>query len=147
MKIAEQPDDFYNLIVLDAFNSDAVPLHLLTQQAVESYRSKLKAGGSMLFNVSNRYIDLLPALSTIAHAEGLQAYTRFLPSDGGEMHFASQWVVLTGNDEISGMLAEKEWKHLSINEPRYLWTDSYSNIFTSLIVVREWLFAESDETE
>lgn len=139
MRIAEQPDDYYDLIILDAFNSDAIPLHLLTQQAVEGYRQKLKAGGSILFHVSNRYIDLRPALSTIAHSEGMQAYSRYLNGEEGETNFASEWVIMTGNADVPSLLT-KDWKRLSINEPRYLWTDSYSNIFTSLIIVRQWLY-------
>lgn len=146
MRIAEQPDEVYDLIIIDAFNSDAIPLHLLTRQAIEGYRRKLKKDGGILFHISNRYIDLRPALSTIAHAEGVQAYTRYLDDRQDETHFASLWVVLTGNAQAASRL-ENGWQPLSINEPRYLWTDSYSNIFTSLIAVRKWLYQDEEKEE
>ena len=56
------PDDAYQLIVLDAFSSDALPVHLLSREAIRLYRAKLAPGGLLLFNLTNRYLDLDPVI-------------------------------------------------------------------------------------
>ena len=60
LRLREAPDASYDLIVVDAFASDSIPVHLLTREAMRLYERKLRAGGAVLFNVSNRYIDLAP---------------------------------------------------------------------------------------
>src|SRR5690606_24927624 len=60
----------YDLIFLDAFSSDAVPVHLLTREAIETYFRKLRPGGIVIFHLSNRYLALAPALGATLHAAG-----------------------------------------------------------------------------
>src|SRR5581483_12071620 len=74
--LASAPDAAYDLIVLDAYSSDAPPLHLITLEAVRLYLSKLAPGGALLFNVSNRHLRLGPVLGAIARAAGLVARAR-----------------------------------------------------------------------
>src|SRR5262249_5210351 len=61
------PDDHkYGVLVIDAFNSDAIPMHLLTREALEIYRSRLLPDGMLAFHISNRYVDLEPILGNLA---------------------------------------------------------------------------------
>ena len=64
-------DGSYDLIILDAFSSDSVPVHLLTREALELYLSKLAIGGVLVFNISNRYLDLVPVLAGLAESHDL----------------------------------------------------------------------------
>ena len=66
LRLEEAPDAAYDLIVLDAFSSDAVPVHLLTQEAFDLYASKLSPGGAIMVHVSNRYLDLEPVVAASA---------------------------------------------------------------------------------
>lgn len=138
MQLANQPDRFYDLVIMDAFNSDAIPVHLITLQAIQMYREKLKPGGMILVHISNRYVDLRPALSTIAHAIDMDAFTYFFtPKE--ELGLASRWVAITSDSRTIAVLENDGWDRLTINNARYLWTDSYSNVFTSLARVQKWL--------
>jgi hypothetical protein len=70
LKIKEAPENYYHIISLDAFSSDAIPVHLLTAEAVDLYMSKLAEGGILIFNTTNRYVRIEPVLSAIAKAKG-----------------------------------------------------------------------------
>ena len=71
LRLKEAPDGAYDLIVLDAFSSDAVPVHLLTQEAFDLYASKLSPGGTIMVHVSNRYLDLEPRRGGLGGPPGL----------------------------------------------------------------------------
>ena len=71
LRLREAPDHTFGLIVLDAFSSDSLPVHLLSREAIELYRSKLAASGVLAFNLSNRYLDLDPVLGRQAADAGL----------------------------------------------------------------------------
>ncbi len=76
LSLAEAPPHRYDLLVIDAFNSDAIPIHLLTLEALSMYRSKLSEGGVLLFHLSNRYLDLEPVLGRLARAANLSGLIR-----------------------------------------------------------------------
>ena len=71
LRLRDAPDGGYGLIVLDAFSSDAIPMHLLTREALRLYRDKLADGGLIAFHISNRYLDLAPVLGALARDAGL----------------------------------------------------------------------------
>ena len=71
LRLREAPDHAYQLIVLDAFSSDSLPVHLVTREAIRLYRSKLAEGGILAFNLSNRYLDLDPVMGRQAEDAGL----------------------------------------------------------------------------
>ncbi len=73
LSLAAQPAGSYDLIILDAFSSDSVPVHLLTREALETYVRALRPGGLMLFHLSNRYYELPPAVISTARSVGLSA--------------------------------------------------------------------------
>jgi hypothetical protein len=119
---------------LDAFSSDAVPVHLLTQEALALYLSKLAPGGILTFNISNRTLDLKPVLANLARAAKppLACYARDDPILAGEAKtgkFASQWVVMARHAADLGPLAQDErWQRLEGQPGARVWTDDFSNI-------------------
>ena len=103
------PDDTFDLLVLDAFSSDTVPVHLVTKEAIELYDRVLRPGGVMLFNVSNRFYDLSPSVVATARAAGLAALGRdYYPTPeatGRDAAQSSAWVVVGTPDAIAGFSA------------------------------------------
>jgi len=148
LKIEEhgQPGE-YGLIIVDAFSSDAIPIHLLTKEAVALYVSRLRDGGVIALHVSNRYLKLEPIAARIAQELGLAALqindTDFdLPGKQ-----SSQWVVLARRPEILEPLlnrpdtAEYEGRKIDQSDYRWresaagdapLWTDDFSNIISAM---------------
>ena len=127
----------YDLIVLDAFSSDGVPVHLMTREAMQLYVSRLRPEGLIVINVSNRFLDLEPVLGAIAAEEGLSGLANAdvsIPDTDEETgRFASHWVVLARADHSLDMLRSLPgWRPLEVRGSIRPWTDDYSNIFQVL---------------
>jgi hypothetical protein len=140
LAVAQQPDRSFDLLVLDAFSSDAIPTHLVTREAIAMYFRKLKADGVLLVNVSNRFVSLQPVLGAIARDEGLVGRQRgYVPTDKDRDLFPAEWVVLAKDDRALGPIAtDDRWQPLPESAPvaggRAAWTDDYS----SLVSVLKW---------
>lgn len=133
LTLAGAPDKSYTLIVADAFTSDAVPVHLLTREALALYRAKTKDDGVIVYNVSNRYLDLAPVLGGLAADAGLvaflQHFTRPEPQD--EAGADSSWVVMARPGPTADALAkDARWEKIGPAPGTRLWTDHYSNILS-----------------
>lgn len=131
------PDRFHDVIVLDAFNSDAVPVHLLTREAVELYFKKLAPAGVLAVHISNRFLDLKPVLEAVARDLGLVGISeddfRMSPAQAKEGKLTSQWVVLARTAADFGELTrDTRWQPLSARPDTRAWTDDFSNIITSI---------------
>lgn len=118
----------YDVIILDAFSSDAIPIHLLTREAVEIYARHLTVSGVILVHISNRFFRLGPILAAVAPAARLRAYVAAdtLPgaantTTGKE---ASVWMLLAPRRDST--LVPREWTHVAPTRRR-VWTDDYSN--------------------
>jgi hypothetical protein len=124
----------FGLILMDAFNSDAIPVHLLTQEALDLYLSKLAPGGMLAFQISNRHLDLHPLLANLAQTRGLIC----LGFDDRDENLsigkeASTWVVMARSREDLGLLATKaNWQVVSENARVKVWRDDYSNLLQVL---------------
>jgi hypothetical protein len=138
LSLADAPDRHFGLIVLDAFSSDAIPVHLMTKEAMGLYLSKLSDGGTLLFNVTNRNFDFQPVLGGLAREAGVFAIVRRSEgagARGGEeaMTFGSTWVVMARQaTDLGGLSGDPEWKTLSARPGAGPWTDDYSNILDIL---------------
>jgi SAM-dependent methyltransferase len=137
LRLDEAPDRGYGLIVLDAFSSDAPPVHLLTREAFRLYRRKLAEGGLLAFNISNRYLDLDPVLGALARDAGLACRVRYdtllTREQRQQGKQSSIWVVMAARPEDLGPLAgDPDWK-----PPRgagaAVWTDDYAGIGRHLV--------------
>ena len=126
----EASSDRYDLIVLDAFSSDTVPVHLLTREAVAGYLSKLAPHGVIVLHISNRHLDLAPVVANVVQSLGLAAYLREDDSSGDLMTTLkanARLVVLARAPADTGSVA-RDWTPLQPDRSSALWTDDYSNI-------------------
>ncbi len=128
--LAEGPAGRYDVLAVDAFSSDSIPLHLLTREALETYHRSLAPGGVLLVHISNRYIDLEPSLAALAEANGMAAMIRRDDPAGGWPLTSSWWVALAENparlDALAAAQSEK-WYRLR-QDGRAVWTDSHASI-------------------
>lgn len=131
------PEASLGLVVVDAFNSDAIPLHLITREAVALYLSRTAEAGALLFNLTNRYLALEPVVANIARDLGLSCrIQRQTPSSAEkEQGFSeSTWALLARTPADLGHLAgDRRWRTCRANPSAQTWTDDYSN---PLAVVR-----------
>lgn len=132
VEIAKQPAEKYGLIVLDAYSSDSLPVHLITTQAIQIYMDKLVSGGILAFNVSNRHMDLRPLLGATARALGWVAYTKSFSSNT-TLEYPSVWVVLAKKpQDLAPVFAKhKGWKAVGETSHRP-WSDDFSNVIQYL---------------
>ena len=126
----------FELLIMDAFSSDAIPRHLLTTEALRGYLGRLAPHGIIALHVSNRFVDLEPALSRLARAEGLAGLIQYdsqpAPGSRAPSRLASIWVVLARTDQDLGALAgDARWSRLR-RDPAEPWTDEKADILTSI---------------
>jgi hypothetical protein len=126
----QQRTDTHDLIVLDAFSSDSIPIHLLTREAVQIYLSRLKPNGVLAIHVSNNHLDLLPVVAGAMRELKLAGRFQFQgSSDLITGKYGSQWTALARSEAALGALAtDGSWKHLPASDER-AWTDDFSNIW------------------
>ena len=129
-KVSNQTLD---LLVIDAFSGDAIPTHLLTQEAFSLFQKKLTKQGAILVNISNRYLNLLPVL--VACGRGQEDIVLFKQDQGDTTlgQFKSTWVLLTRNDVFASQMMKQGWRFATnANTPSITWTDDYSNLLPLL---------------
>jgi spermidine synthase len=120
----------FDVIVVDAFSGDSIPVHLLTREAVALYRDRLKPGGVIALHVSNTHLELAPVVAGIAAELGLQASFIADPGVAGDVSKSnSDWVLLAADRSILDLPAIAA---VATPLPRasagHVWTDDYSNI-------------------
>lgn len=131
-----RPEERYDLLVLDAFSSDAIPAHLLTREAFELYAERLAADGVLAVHISNRYLNLAPVVAANANALGMTARMRRdtrVTSDPART--ASSWVAVARNTAALELLDRKRgWVELEDRPGFRTWTDDYTNLLAVLTV-------------
>lgn len=125
-------DNTYDLIVLDAFSSDAIPAHLLTREALALYLGRLSNRGVIAFHISNRHLDLRPAVASLTAERGLATRVQLhRPSNQSEAK-TSLWIVAARSADALGPLAgDPRWEQLTTRSRR-VWSDDYSDILSVL---------------
>lgn len=134
LRIQEAANAGYGLIVLDAFSSDAIPLHLITQEALDLYLSKLAPDGLLVFHISNRHLDLSRVMADLAASRKLYCIGLFDPAPYEiEGRDTSVWVVMARAEPHTGNLAKSSFSRvLTSDGSRRVWTDDFSNILSVL---------------
>lgn len=127
----------YDMIVVDAFSGGAIPLHLLTREAVAIYRKHLRPGGVLMFHISNRFVDLQPALARLAQEENLHARIVSDAPEGSEDEESplsySDWVLMaTDAAWFNSPKLEEESEALPPPMRGRAWTDDFNNILSSI---------------
>lgn len=133
LRLRESLPGEFNLIVLDAFSSDLPPLHLLTREALQLYRSKLAPGGLIAYHISNRHLDFAPVLARLAADAGLEcdSFPDLEIDEEAERQgkLPSHWVVLAQRSQALARLRKNPgWKRAAADFHLPVWTDDYSNI-------------------
>lgn len=127
----EQPENF-DILVVDAFSSDAIPVHLLTKQAMDLYFRHLKPDGILCVHISNRYLDLQPVLAGEAKVEDKLGRVVETDDDDSQDLFGTTWVLI--RSRIAGFSSNIMTRSFELANARKirLWTDDYSNLFQIL---------------
>jgi hypothetical protein len=130
LTFAKEPDGIYDLIIVDAYSSDAIPIHLATEEAMEIYKSKLAPEGAVLMHVSNRHLELSSVVVGIADANDLKSWVYSEDSGRDNEYIFSTSVVVSAREEADvGRLASSEqWALTEAEENQRVWTDDYSNV-------------------
>lgn len=127
----ELPDAAYDVLVVDAFSSDAIPVHLLTREAMALYLDRLDEDGIVALHVSNRHLDLEAVAAALARDAGVAAAVRSDPQPLDAGATPSTWVVLSADEERVQTLVDDGWVSLAgVEGP--LWTDDYSSVVSVL---------------
>jgi hypothetical protein len=137
LTLAQAPAGAYDLIVVDAFSSDAIPVHLLTREAMAVYRDKLSPHGIIVMHVSNRHLELASVVAGIAAANGLLALLND-STDVDELvqpyKYASTIVAVAREKEDFGPLTQAAgWTELPPDPSQQVWTDNYSNVLGAVL--------------
>ncbi len=137
LMLSKAPPGTYDLIILDAFSSDSIPMHLITRQAAEMYFTKLAEGGMLVFHVSNRYLEARPVVGAIGNDMGVPTMTRedneISDQEAAEGKLSTTWVALARRIQDFGDLAnDPRWQLMRVTPDAPRWTDDYSNILPVL---------------
>jgi hypothetical protein len=134
LTFAREPDGVYDLIIVDAYSSDAIPIHLATEEAMKIYKDKLAPQGAVVMHVSNRHLELSSVIVGIADANDLRSWVFSEDSGRDDEYIFSTSVVVSAREEVDiGKLASSEqWAETEADEKQWVWTDDYSNIIGAL---------------
>jgi hypothetical protein len=132
MSLAKEPSHSFDLLVVDAFSSDAIPVHLVTREALKLYWDKLDSDGVLAFHISNRYIDFAPLLSDLARDADLVCLVQndllLDAADKADEKTPSQWAIMARAQHDLGTLAhDSRWHTVPARSRPLAWTDDFSN--------------------
>lgn len=136
LSLADIQDGQYDLLIVDAFSSDAIPVHMVTRQAFALYLRKLKQDGVLMLHITNQYLELKPVIGDLAADAGLVAmmpgFHVSMPPADRYSEMDSVWVAVARRPQLLQKLVDEEgWVPLPPGGKR-LWTDDYSDIFGAL---------------
>lgn len=133
LEISKMPAYGFDEIIIDVFSSDAIPSHLFTREAIIGYLQKLTPNGLLLFNISNRHINLTPVLFGIAKQLNLQILWKGSYPNGENFQLPSEWIMLSYNKDMSQlMINQLGWKKVVATSQSVVWSDDFSNIVSLL---------------
>jgi len=131
--LARQAPQRFDVLAVDAFTGDSIPLHLLTAQALALYRRNLAPGGIIAFHISNQHVDLEPALALLAQSAGMKAMRFSSLENDDRDEFSAYWVLLTDNANFFTQPEVAAAGRAPILKPALrLWTDDYSSLLPLL---------------
>ena len=137
LTLADAQNGAYDVIVVDAFTSDAIPVHLMTQEAMALYLSKTDPDGIILVHVSNRHMELASVVAGIADANGLVTWVNEGTADEDDANYkfsSTVCAVARSDDDFSDDMADDDnWLLQEPDENQWVWTDDYSNIVGAML--------------
>jgi len=129
-----EPNQNFDMLVMDAFSGDSVPVHLITREAFRTYFRHLKPNGILAVNISNTYLDLEPVMERAANAFGKVGLVyHFTPDDDDQVCYSCSWTLIMDQATADAHPTLKEGaKVLKPERPFRIWTDDFSNMFSIL---------------
>jgi len=132
LTFAKEPDGVYDLIIVDAYSSDAIPIHLATEEAMAIYKSKLAPQGAVLMHVSNRHLELASVVVGIADANDLKSWVYTEDSGRDAEYIFGTSAVISAREEadVGRVASDKTWTPTEAEDEvdQRVWTDDYSNV-------------------
>jgi SAM-dependent methyltransferase len=135
LNLAEAAPASFDLLVIDAFSSDAIPVHLLTKEAFAIYRRALRPGGLLMIHISNRHLELRPVIRTGGESVGMTGLLAAAPGEPLVRGYESSWTVLSADQALISRVRATEpdlWVGLPLGR-RVHWTDDHASILPVLI--------------
>ena len=131
LQLEREPSQQFDVLVMDAFSGDSVPVHLLTLEAFAIYFKHLKTDGVLAMNVTNAFLDLVPVLKRAADHYG--KHIRLLEHPGDQdLAFASRWVLITGNKDFFDQTSLQAMREVDAPKDFVAWRDDYSSLLAVL---------------
>jgi hypothetical protein len=130
LTFAKEPDGIYDLIIVDAYSSDAIPIHLATEEAMKIYKDKLAPQGAVVMHVSNRHLELASVIVGIADANDLKSWVYSEDSGRDDEYIFATSVVVSAREEadVGKLASSDQWAETEADEKQRVWTDDYSNV-------------------
>ena len=130
LTFAREPDGVYDLIIVDAYSSDAIPIHLATEEAMEIYKAKLAPQGAVVMHVSNRHLELSSVVVGIADANDMKSWVYSEDSGRDNEYIFSTSVVVSAREEadVGKLASSDQWALTEAEDHQRVWTDDYSNV-------------------
>ena len=134
LTFAREPDGVYDLIIVDAYSSDAIPIHLATKEDMAIYKAKLAPQGAVVMHVSNRHLELESVVVGIADANDLKSWVYSEDTGRDAEYIFSTTVVVSAREEadVGKLAASDKWTLTEAEDHQRVWTDDYSNIVGAL---------------
>ncbi|HXI08204.1 MAG: spermidine synthase [Bradyrhizobium sp.] len=134
LTFAKEPNGIYDVIIVDAYSSDAIPIHLATEEAMAIYKDKLAPQGAVVMHISNRHLELESVVVGIADANDLKSWVYSEDTGRDAEYIFSTTVVVSAREEADvGKLASSDkWTLTEAEDHQRVWTDDYSNIIGAL---------------
>ena len=131
LALEREPGQHFDVLVVDAFNGDSIPVHLLTREAFAAYRRHLAPGGTLAFHVTNRHLDLAPMVHSLAEEAHMQSSLFRNEANKDSNIYQSTWVLVTDNAQLLAALSARSIPFPAAR-PSRPWTDDYSSLFQVL---------------
>ncbi len=130
LTFAKEKDGTYDLIIVDAYSSDAIPIHLATEEAMAIYKAKLAPQGAVLMHVSNRHLELASVVVGIAEENDLKSWVYNEDSGRDNEYIFTTNVVISAREEadVGKIASDDKWALTEATEGQRVWTDDYSNV-------------------
>jgi hypothetical protein len=134
LNLEREPPQRFDILVIDAFSSDSIPVHLITREALAVYRRHMQPDGIIAFHLTNRYLDLPPVVKMIADAHGMaSALVSHDPDESDERYSRTDWTLVTADRSfIESETVRKAQSPVEVPAGLSLWTDDFNNLLRIL---------------
>jgi spermidine synthase len=131
LSLEREPDQHYDLLVVDAFSGDSIPVHLITRQAMELYFRHLNQGGIVALHITNAHLNLPPVVETLRRGLGKHAVIITNERDGMRQVYSADWALLSSRPVTDPEVVNAAGE-LPFRPELRAWTDDYNNLFQIL---------------